>query len=404
MGKKSKGKTKKNVADMEEDEDETSDLQSLGFGSAGDDSTDLEGPVEQFAELVDEHLSSKKSADRLAAMKQIKHLLISRPDLASLLSTFGLTLVMNTSRCVRNGKPAEAVLGLQLCGVAALYYAQDTVECVRDIAVLAIYMVKNSNSTVEEVCEAIKTMLMCQIADPFIDLDGDTIPGIFKELWGSKKKPEIVSEALSAWALCYVAPGTSRKPLYENAQKILNMVKATDSYDVCCAGLEVLGLVYEQSYDESGKPPPGLGRMEIDEFLQDCISDLDKTVSKTRRKDKKELARRVQSSVNESEAPSERMVFKGKTLDFEGWKKVLQLGALRTQLTTGLPMYVAVNTPTRKYLDMTHIVIEGKAMTRVEKKAMAKDSNDRSKERTMKDHKKSSDALKARYDTEDYEY
>eukprot|EP01064_Diplonema_japonicum_P009782 TRINITY_DN1721_c1_g1_i1.p1 TRINITY_DN1721_c1_g1~~TRINITY_DN1721_c1_g1_i1.p1 ORF type:complete len:401 (+),score=89.33 TRINITY_DN1721_c1_g1_i1:42-1244(+) len=400
MGKK---KSKKTKVDLEEDEDTLSEPGSMGFGSVGDDDADdEEGPVETFGELVDDHLSSKKSAERIIAMKQIKSCLCSRPDLHTVLDKFGLTLVMNISRCVRNGKPEEALLGLQVAAVSALFFAEENVECIKDIAVLAIYMMKNSHSTVNEVVEAIRALAMCHIADPYLDLEDDTVPDLLKETWTGKYPPNVIAEALSAWTLCNTRPKASKTPLYENAQKILNMVKSTDSHDVCCAGLETLGLVYELSYEDSGKPPPGMGRVDIDEVLQDIVSDGNKTMSKALRKDKKELARWVMGSVSNTETPTERMTFKGKTLDFEGWPKSIQLTALRVILKTGLPAYIASNEPVRKFFEITHIVVQGKAMSKSEKRAMAKSSSERSKEKTIKDHKKSAASLQARYNAEDF--
>ena len=326
-----------------------------------------------------------------------------KPHLSSLLIKQSQPLCIHLSKSIRNGKEDETCSALKTASSAVLFFADD--EFTQSVSRSAVPVLKTG--ACEEQIEAIRFLTVCYLTDPHLDLDiDDDFPTILLELWNKKlsnTSPEVVSEALSKWTLLYTYEDDDTL-LVEAGHKVLRMV-SSEYYDISTAALESIGFLYEHCYKKTGKPPAGLGKKEILETLTEMIGESDRSVNKQLRKDKKESARKVQATVEENDSPSEQVKVNGKSLDFEGWGEVIQLEWVRNTVKSGLLPYLAISSSVRRLLAISHIPLGGKVakLTTAQKKTNAEVGREKSKLKTVKDHKKSSRAIQNKFGCdEDY--
>eukprot|EP01063_Lacrimia_lanifica_P030208 TRINITY_DN4765_c0_g1_i1.p1 TRINITY_DN4765_c0_g1~~TRINITY_DN4765_c0_g1_i1.p1 ORF type:complete len:412 (+),score=154.44 TRINITY_DN4765_c0_g1_i1:80-1315(+) len=403
MPKKKSKQEAREEQDFDSDDDIAGSVGSGAFGSIGDDDFDDGNAVEEFSDYV-EKTAAKKEAERLMAWKQVRKTLGRHPHAAGELSAHADGVMNGLQRAVRNGTSDEVVLALQTAAMAVLLFAKEDggEQLATDLATVSISVFRNSHSTTAEISLAARCMIYAYIANQYIDLQDEDLSGILAEGWlphvQKTSPPEHVPAALSAWTL-YQSLVMSNRAEYDafvkQGVKLVNMVCHAD-YDVGCAALEAVGLLYEASFETDGAPPHGLGRKEITGILSDMMSDSDKTLTKQARKDRKELMRRVQCTVDEEGGPCEKIVVRSKKLEFDGWGKVLQLEAVRTLVLGALSGYLAYADVVREMLDIEDVQLVVASSSRNMKearKAQAKESADNKKERTMKDHKKSKEKM-----------
>ena len=411
MGKKKGAKKGAKGADSDEEVHSDSDLSGKrsGGGRGGGDASDDDENDNVFDALV-EKLSSRTQEERDGAIRDLRTAMQASPDAAACCEESSPALTSGLSRIVRNSAAGQEK-ALQVAQVSVLFFADE--PCLHDVAnslaVLALYVAKNSKSTGEEVREALRLLTLCHlVCGPMLALSGDEdVPSTLYEIWNGKTKDypaEAFAEALSCWLVCHTLLETNEQNeeldrFFAHGQKVMNIVENVD-YDLSCSALEVIGFMYEAADHALGRPPPGLGRKDPLSVLEDVLQENDKSVKKTQRKERKELVRAVQASMEGEESQQERIQVGAHKLEFDGWKQKLQLDFLRPMLMSGLVNYLKANDWLRTLLDIAHLSL-GAAQSRRDRREVRRvqveSSKESSKLKTMKDHKKSSQRLRAQF-------
>eukprot|EP01061_Rhynchopus_euleeides_P041613 TRINITY_DN72805_c0_g1_i1.p1 TRINITY_DN72805_c0_g1~~TRINITY_DN72805_c0_g1_i1.p1 ORF type:complete len:417 (+),score=160.20 TRINITY_DN72805_c0_g1_i1:25-1251(+) len=405
MGKK---KGAKRGGDEEEDfRSQESDFSGKQSGHHYDDGEEEE--KDQFERLV-ELLGSRTQADRDQALKELRVFMHANPDVAGEYNEAGADMGSAISRCVRNGSGSQA-LALQVAQLAVVFYSGEEVgpELSESMAILACFIYKNDTSTSEEVCESIRLLTVCHLTNPVLDLNGDDVVDLLYQVWNANAKSypiEAFAEAISCWVVCMTMADMSGhnselEAFFKEGQKMVNLVGNID-YDISCAALEGIGLMYEAAGKAIGRPPPGLGKKDPDALLESVLSESDKSVKKTQRKSRKDLVRRVQTTIENPDVdmPTTRITVGPRKLEFEGWTRVLQLDFLRDILLSGMTEYLKHNESIRSILNISHLNLGAsidKRDRKEERKALAESARERGKQKTMSDHKKSSAKLRSRF-------
>ena len=391
-----------------DDDDVSQDSDYSGKRSANRDHDDEEEEqVELFDQLV-ERLGFRTASDREQALKEMRVYMHANPDVANEHTEASGDLISALSRCIRNGSGSQA-LALQVAQLTAVFFAGE--ECVEDVteplAVLAIFIAKSDRAEAEEVCEAIRLLTVCHLTNPLLDLSGDDVVDLLYQIWNANAKAypsEAFSEAISCWVLCATTydtsgPNAELDSFFKEGQKLVNLIGNLD-YDISCAALEGVGLMYESASKALSRPPPGLGRKDPDALLEVILSENDKSVKKAQRKNRKELARKVQGTMDGAEDVNCRITIGTQKLEFEGWKRQLQIDFLRDVLLSGLTAYLKENQVVRDFLNISHLNFgqkKDRKDRKAERKAQQETSREKSKNKTMSDHKKSSAKMRSQF-------
>eukprot|EP01060_Flectonema_neradi_P014603 TRINITY_DN2122_c0_g4_i1.p1 TRINITY_DN2122_c0_g4~~TRINITY_DN2122_c0_g4_i1.p1 ORF type:complete len:406 (+),score=87.08 TRINITY_DN2122_c0_g4_i1:55-1272(+) len=403
MGKKRRDKDRRQQAEErfgESDGEEGGSLLSGSIGAGAAEEEDETVQIDEFGERVEE-LSSKTVSDRLDALKELRHVMHRKPHLASTLTKLMQPLSIQISKSIRTGKDDETVSALKTATSAVIFF--DDEDFTQSVSRPAVQLLKTGSSS--EQIESIRLLTVCYLTDPHLDLDiDDDFPSVLYEMWNkrlSNTSSDVVSEALSKWTLLFTYEDDDT-PFVEAGHKVLKMV-SSEYFDMSTAALGSIGYMYENCYKKTNKPPAGLGKKEIVETLMEMIGEQDRTVSKQMRKDRKENARKVQATVESNDSPSEQIKVSGKTLDFDGWGEVTQLEWIRSIVKAGLLPHLAASASVRRLLAISHIPLGGKIvkLTNAQKKINADESREKSKLKTMKDHKKSSRAIQHKFGCDD---
>ncbi|KAJ9449176.1 Interferonrelated developmental regulator 1 [Diplonema papillatum] len=396
------GKKKSRRGDIDDDEARSIGTDLSGpASSAADDLEETAAPEDKFGDLADEQLSAKRAETRVAALGELRALLTMRPDLEPAFEKYALTLAMNVARCAKQGKEDEQAAALLVGALAAVMFGHTNLEVVRDVAKMAVVVHKDKKATNKTKILAIRALCACVAADPYVEVDGDLFDaaGFFFSIWTcvpDTKNAELLTEALTAWTFCLTIPPRSSMYVVDALEQLNELAEGTDAHEVSCPALEAIGLAFEVAREKNIALP--IEEDEVETTLATLLAGNNKTVTKNQRKNKKELARRVQFTVVDREAPHEKMTVAGQSLDFEGWAQILQLEFLRGLLLSGLTLHMVSTETVKTLLNLGDVAFD---QPRKSKKDVIKTAGSRAKAKTIRDHRSSAAAAAAVFDNYD---
>ncbi|KAJ1960490.1 Interferon- developmental regulator 1 [Dipsacomyces acuminosporus] len=330
---------------------------------ASDDTWMIEGAEEDSDEQVEkvdnwediisaalDALTEKRVATRERALATIVRLM-SHKYVGDLLENNQMSYLDSFKRCAKSNKSEkETMLATRALALWFINFGTDVPEEYAETSDLLRTLILNHKSTNVR-CLALNTLGVANFISAVDYRDAaHLIKFVDSQFLSSQQQQpvQIIRQALETYGflMTVVADGDARlaEQLFEEAFSAHMRALGADNVEVRVAAIQNFALVYEALSEKEVS-----GRYEFDrqEELLATIEMMKRENSKRHgKKDKsmqKSVIRDVLKTIEQGEAPDLKLAFKGRSVHFDDWSRILRLHAFRASLGGGLPIQFVQN-------------------------------------------------------------
>lgn len=347
-----------------------------------------EGDVQsQLAEQVD-LLGDKNSRTRLAAMESINKVLRERV-VADHLTGSVETITDAIVRGLKKVKGGERCSLLQLAMLLTAQLGAGHPELLVALKPVMAQLMGDPSVSALERAECVRTLSLCSFIQAPDTLEVSSVMHDCEQLFQSRLEP-VVASAVHSWSLLLsITPNTSIPPIMQSLLPVLNGLLGRPEMSVRIAVGQAVALLFELARETDEEPLDSSDGSESFELIQQLATESNRYTARKDRNQQRACFRDILQTVEDGSVPNRDVKVGIETLSLDSWAKLIQYGAFKDLLGSGMNTHIQGNDLLREVFQLgpTPLVSrESIKASRLEKKyynaAVAKHrSQSRSKQR-----------------------